>query len=126
MTTNGQANTTSQRSGTSKTKRSAGETRRQARTLVLPQTLTVQRLSELLDQNPIEVIKLLMRNGIMAAMNQVIDYEVATLVTSALGVRTAVADSAEATAASTTSTKTPEDEANLTVRPAVVTILGLT
>jgi len=93
--------------------------------LVLPQTLTVQRLSELLDQNPIEVIKLLMRSGIMAAMNQVIDYEVATLVTSALGIRTAVAESADATAsASATSTKTAEDDANLTVRPAVITILG--
>ena len=93
--------------------------------MVLPQTLTVQRLSELLDQNPIEVIKLLMRSGIMAAMNQVIDYEVATLVTSALGIRTAVAESADATAsASATSTKTAEDDANLTVRPAVITILG--
>ncbi len=92
--------------------------------MVLPQTLTVQRLAELLDQNPIEVIKLLMRSGIMAAMNQVIDYEVATLVTSALGVRTAVAESAEAVAAKVSTTESPEDNANLSVRPAVITILG--
>ena len=65
-----------------------------------------------------------MRNGIMAPMNKVIDYEVATLVTSALGVRTSVAESTEATAAAAPKTETSEDEANLSIRPAVITILG--
>ena len=124
MTTNAQSDTASQRSTTAKNRRSTGEPRRQARILVLPQTLTVQRLSELLDRNPIEVIKLLMRSGIMAAMNQVIDYEVATLVTSALGIRTTVAESTEAAAKAAPTAETPEDEANLIVRPAVITILG--
>jgi len=125
MTTNSETETPGQRTGAPSTKRSAGEARKQTRTLVLPQALTVQRLSELLDQNPIEVIKLLMRSGIMAAMNQVIDYEVATLVTTALGIRATVAESAD-TAASTSapSTNGAEDDANLTVRPAVITILG--
>ncbi len=124
MTTNGQTETTSPRPRTTRTKRGDGEPRRQALALVLPQTLTVQRLSELLDQNPVEVIKLLMRNGIMAAMNQVIDYEVATLVTSALGVRTVVAQSTEAVSAAARTTESPEDKANLSDRPAVITILG--
>ncbi|PKB68710.1 MAG: translation initiation factor IF-2 [SAR202 cluster bacterium Io17-Chloro-G4] len=124
MTTNGKTETTSQPTGTARAKRRAGETRRQARTLVLPQTLTVQRLSELIDQNPIEVIKLLMRSGIMAAMNQVIDYEVATLVTSALGIRTALAESAEGTAGPGPAADSAEDPANLSDRPAVITILG--
>lgn len=124
MTTNAKTETTSQPTGTARAKRRAGETRRQARTLVLPQTLTVQRLSELIDQNPIEVIKLLMRSGIMAAMNQVIDYEVATLVTSALGIRTALAESAEGTAGPGPAADSAEDPANLSDRPAVITILG--
>ncbi|PKB72985.1 MAG: translation initiation factor IF-2 [SAR202 cluster bacterium Io17-Chloro-G7] len=124
MTTNSQTDTTDERSTPARTRRSTGEPRRQTRTLVLPQTLTVQRLSELLDQNPIEVIKLLMRNGIMAGMNQVIDYEVATLVTSALGVRTSVAESAEVKANTVASSDTPEDETDLSIRPAVITILG--
>ncbi len=124
MTTNSHTDTAGQRSNTGRARRGSGEPRRQARTLVLPQTLTVQHLSELLDQNPIEVIKLLMRNGIMAPMNKVIDYEVATLVTSALGVRTSVAESTEATAAAAPKTETSEDEANLSIRPAVITILG--
>ncbi|GIT42946.1 MAG: hypothetical protein Ct9H300mP11_08820 [Chloroflexota bacterium] len=53
------------------------ERRTQTRALVLPETMTVQYLSEVLDQNPIDVIKQLMRNGIMASMNQVVDYQVA-------------------------------------------------
>ena len=53
--------------------------------------MTVQYLAEVLNQSPIDVIKQLMRNGIMASMNQVIDYQVATLVTSAFGVRTSMA-----------------------------------
>jgi translation initiation factor IF-2 len=92
--------------------------------LVLPQTLTVQRLAELTDQSPIDVIKQLMRNGIMAAMNQVIDYEVATLVTAAFGIHTTLAEPIEAEAGPTAEADEPEAPANLSPRPPVVTILG--
>jgi translation initiation factor IF-2 len=92
--------------------------------LVLPPTLTVQRLSELIDQNPIDVIKQLMRNGIMAAMNQVIDYQVATLVTNAFGIRTSVAEADGAAESLPSVTQDAEDPANLTSRPPVVTVLG--
>ena len=57
------------------------ERRPQSRALVLPETMTVQYLAEVLNQSSIDVIKQLMRNGIMASMNQVVDYQVATLVT---------------------------------------------
>ena len=74
------------RTTTSRPARRTGEGRRgRPRALVLPQTLSVQHLAELTDQNPIDVIKQLMRTGIMASMNQVIDYQVATLVTNAFG-----------------------------------------
>ena len=71
----------------------AKSTRTQARksapkAIVLPSTLTVKRLAELTQISPIDTIKQLMRNGMMVSLNQVIDYEVATLVTSAFGVRT--------------------------------------
>jgi translation initiation factor IF-2 len=91
---------------------------------MLPPTLTVQRLSELIDQNPIDVIKQLMRNGIMAAMNQVIDYQVATVVTNAYGIRTALAEAAESEGPISTAGVGDQDAANLTSRPPVVTILG--
>ncbi len=99
-----------------------------SRTLVLPQTLTVKHLSELVDQSPVDVIKQLMRNGIMVSMNQVIDHEVASLVTTAYGIRTRVAEDVAETGAldSTSAIKglPSESEADLVSRPPVVTILG--
>ena len=106
-------------------RRAAGEKRSaQPRALVLPQTMTVQYLAEVLDQSPIDVIKQLMRNGIMASMNQVIDYPVATLVATPLGIRTTLAPEVAAAAAKIAVEGDPEDETNLTIRPPVVTVLG--
>ena len=104
--------------------RRATARRAQPRVLVLPATLSVQRLAELIDQNPIDVIKQLMRNGIMAAMNQMIDYQMATLVTTAFGIRTTMAEPEEETTAESKVSEEAEDPANLSARPPVVTILG--
>ena len=99
-----------------------------SRTLVLPQTLTVKHLSDLVDQSPVDVIKQLMRNGIMVSMNQMIDHEVASLVTAAYGIRTRVAEPVAETGALNSSNLAVEkgnaDEADLEARPPVVTILG--
>jgi translation initiation factor IF-2 len=91
--------------------------------LVLPQTLTVKHLAELVDQSPIDVIKQLMRNGIMVSMNEVIDHEVATLVTQAFGIRTKVAEASDLGKRLTSEAGAGEDEGSIT-RPPVVTILG--
>lgn len=86
--------------------------------------MTVQYLAEVLNQSAIDVIKQLMRNGIMANMNQVIDYQVATLVTSAFGVRTSMAPEPE-TAFARALTSVEDDSAeDLEVRPPVVVVLG--
>lgn len=110
------------------TRNSAGERgprRAASRVLVLPQTLTVKRLAELVDQTPVAVIKQLMRSGIMVGSNQVIDHNVAALVTAASGLRTRVAEDQEETSALTASgLGAGDDEANLVTRPPVVTILG--
>ncbi len=99
-----------------------------SRTLVLPQTLTVKHLSELIDQSPVDVIKQLMRNGIMVSMNQMIDHEVASLVTAAYGIRTRVAEQVSETGALDSTAvdggTAREDLADLAERPPVVTILG--
>ena len=105
-------------------RRSSQPRRKQARVLVLPQTLTVQRLSELTDQNPIDVIKQLMRNGIMAAMNQVIDYQMATLVTSAFGISTTMAEDDASDASQDSEQPEVADQTGLVTRTPVVTILG--
>ena len=106
-------------------RRDRGERRpTQSRPLVLPSTMTVQYLAEVLNQSAIDVIKQLMRNGIMANMNQVIDYQVATLVTSALGVRTSMAPEPSASAAQTSDSAEDIDDDALVTRPPVVVVLG--
>jgi translation initiation factor IF-2 len=51
----------------------------------IPNTLTVKSLSELLHVSPVDIIKQLMRIGIMANINQIIDYQSAEKVAAALG-----------------------------------------
>ena len=106
-------------------RRERGERRpAQPRTLVLPSTMTVQYLAEVLNQSAIDVIKQLMRNGIMANMNQVIDYKVATLVTTALGVRTNMAPEPTAATGRASAGNVEDGEENLVTRPPVVVVLG--
>ena len=101
-----------------------GETRRSApRILTLPEALTVKELAELLDQSPIDVIKQLMRHGIMVAVNQVIDHQVATIAAAAYGVRTRLAEHAANTGAINAGLSEDRDE-YLQTRPPVITILG--
>ena len=123
MTSDGQPTTVEDAGEAPKTRRTA-ERRAQTRALVLPETMTVQYLSEVLNQNPIDVIKQFMRNGIMASMNQVVDYQVATLVTTALGIRTTMAEPPTAAKEPKTAAAVKDDEADLMIRPPVITILG--
>ena len=95
-----------------------------AKTIVLPQTLTIKRLSELTAISPIDTIKQLMRNGIMVSMNQVIDFQLATLVTSAFGVRVRPEEGAAPDASRPLKPTEDTDPSRLEVRPPVVTILG--
>ena len=105
-------------------RRTATTRRSQPRVLVLPETLSVQRLAELIDQSPIDVIKQLMRNGIMANMNQMIDYQMSTLVTSAFGIRTTMAEAEKESTITVAVSEEIDDQADLSPRPPVVTILG--
>jgi translation initiation factor IF-2 len=51
----------------------------------IPATLIVKQLADLLQVSSIDIIKQLMRNGIMANINQAVDYEAAAEVATALG-----------------------------------------
>ena len=123
MTSDGQPTAVDDASETQPPKRTS-ERRTQTRPLVLPETMTVQYLSEVLNQNPIDVIKQLMRNGIMASMNQVVDYQVATLVSTALGIRTSMVEAPTAAKEPLTKVAEGQDDADMVVRPPVVTVLG--
>ena len=91
--------------------------------IVLPQMLTVKRLSELTRISSIDIIKQLMRNGIMASINQVVDYQLATVVTSAFGIRTKMEEDESGTG-SFRDVAADADPSKLVDRPPVVTILG--
>ena len=51
----------------------------------LPQTLSVKQLADLLQVSAVEIIKQLMRNGVMANINQAVDFDTATLVADHFG-----------------------------------------
>ena len=51
----------------------------------LPASISVKELADLLHISSIEAIKQLMRNGIMANINQVINYDVAAMVATGFG-----------------------------------------
>ena len=53
--------------------------------LELPGSLSVRDLAEAMEASPIEVIKTLMANGVMANINQTIDFDAAAVVASEMG-----------------------------------------
>ena len=61
------------------------ETDETIKSITLPDTLTVKELADELDLSAIEIIKELMKNGVMATINQVIDFDTAAIVLTDLG-----------------------------------------
>ena len=53
----------------------------------LPPTLSVKELAEYLDVKTVDIIKELMKNGVMANINQQIDFDTAAIVADSFGVR---------------------------------------
>jgi len=100
-----------------------------ANLIELPQALSVRQLADLLDVGPVDVIKQLMRNGIMANINQTIDYEVAAVVASDFGYEAhpqprKVSGSAGVAAEIKRRQREGEGLSGLQPRPPVVTIMG--
>jgi translation initiation factor IF-2 len=85
----------------------------------LPPSLTVQQLADLLGIGGVEVIKQLMQNGVMANLNQVIDYETAAIVASDFGHEAIEKATPEPTVASVALAGQ-----QLQPRPPVVTVMG--
>ena len=100
------------------------------RSVDLPRALTVKELADLLRVSPVEIIKELMKNGVMASINQVIDYDTAAIIASDFGFEAREQQSAETAEvpverAPRTAEPIDEEEAALMQpRPPVVTILG--
>jgi translation initiation factor IF-2 len=97
----------------------------------IPDFLTVRELAQLLNVSPIDVIKELMSAGVMANINQEIDYETAAIVAQEMGFEP-VEESVAAAEEAAEEGPTPlwerfyadEPPENLKPRPPVVTTLG--
>jgi translation initiation factor IF-2 len=103
----------------------------------LPPTITVKELADLLSVNPADVIRELIKSGIFATINQLIDRDTASLVASELGYE--VAEPQLGTAAAATNGEdrseaaseavkealfTEDDGADLVTRAPIVTVMG--
>ena len=88
----------------------------------LPATLTVRELGEQLHVSAIEVIKELMKKGIMATINQTVEYDLAAGIATSLGFQPQPKEAPGAGPA--TAQATEEDSGHLEARPPVVTIMG--
>jgi translation initiation factor IF-2 len=101
------------------------------RTIQVPPALTVRELAALMQVSPIDVIKELMNNGIMANINQQIDFDTAAIVGTEMGFEI-VPEMREEEEAPVTEEMVPlrdrfiagEDPSKLKTRPPVVTVLG--
>lgn len=97
----------------------------------IPYAITVRDLAKLLQTNSIQVIKVLMANGVMANINQMIDYDTAAIVANEIGFE-AIPVVEGAAEDEMDSGEIPlwrqiierEDPKSLIQRPPVVTILG--
>ena len=54
--------------------------------LELPSSVTIRDLAQLTKTSPIQIIKVLMANGVMANINQQIDFDTAAVVCSEVGI----------------------------------------
>lgn len=99
--------------------------------IFLPYSISVRDLAEQMDASPIEVIKVLMANGVMASINQNVDFDTAAVVASELGFEPEL-EAIEEEVPAEEKGEVPlwrrviedEDEEDLQSRPPVVTMLG--
>jgi translation initiation factor IF-2 len=99
------------------------ETTKQSREVVVPETITVQELSNRMAEAGGDVVKSLMKMGVMATINQVIDVDTAELIIDEFGHK--IKRVSESDVEDTLGTLlVEENEENLQPRPPVVTIMG--
>jgi translation initiation factor IF-2 len=106
------------------------ENGRDNKTIELPATLTVRELADEINSSPIEVIKTLMANGVMANINQQIDFDTAAIVAAEMGYEVTLETPEETTEEDGGQIPlwrrviAEEDPNQLVPRSPVVTILG--
>jgi len=94
---------------------------KQVRDVVIPDTITVQELANRMAERAADIVKELMKQGIMATVTQTIDAETAELVTMEFGHRVQRVSESDIEDGLTGA---PDNEADLKPRPPVVTVMG--
>jgi translation initiation factor IF-2 len=94
-----------------------------AKVIELPHSVSVRQLAELIQVSAVDIIKQLMRDGIFANINQVVDYEAAAKVAAALGYEVQLKPLVTE-AGSRRYRPLEEEMGGLKLRPPVVTIMG--
>jgi translation initiation factor IF-2 len=95
----------------------------------LPASIVIRDLAQKIEKSPIDLIKKLMSNGVMATINQAVDFDTAAIVVAEYGFE-AIPEIVEEAVVETGEVPlwrrmiAGEDEAQLINRPPVVTILG--
>ena len=95
----------------------------------LPASIVIRDLAQKIEKSPIDLIKKLMSNGVMATINQSVDFDTAAIVVAEYGFE-AVPEVVEEVVVETGEVPlwrrmiAGEDETRLTNRPPVITILG--
>ena len=85
----------------------------------LPPSITVRQLADVLKVQPVKIIKQLMRNGIMANINQTLDFDTATTVAAAFGYDAIAAEQRKALPS-----RKERGKGKLSARPPVVAVMG--
>lgn len=100
------------------------------KSIELPASITVRELAKTIDASPIDVIKTLMSNGVMANINQQIDFDTAAIVAAEMGYEATLEILEEKKEEDTGEVPlwrrliADEDREALVQRPPVITILG--
>lgn len=101
-----------------------------SKTIELPASITVRELAQTIKASPIEIIKTLMSNGVMANINQQIDFDTAAIVVAEMGYEAVMEAREEAKEEDLGEIPlwrrmiAKEDPENLAARAPVITILG--
>ncbi|GAV23491.1 translation initiation factor IF-2 [Carboxydothermus pertinax] len=92
------------------------------KTIVIPESMTVQEFAKIMGKTAAEVIKKLMNYGILATINQEIDADTATIIATDFGFEVTVEKEEKEDIWLTE--ETPDDPETLEPRPPIVTVMG--
>jgi len=87
----------------------------------ISETITVKDFSAKINQPVTEVIKALMKNGVMATINESIDFETASIIAESFGVKVSKKTNETQSAVALAEAEGPEEIKN---RPPVITVMG--